>query len=97
MRRELEHFGKFVAMGIFVSFAALPLFALVVAVMPHCITEWPYVVFIVAFALLFAKSSIRRAFIADGLEAKEYFQASGCFEKELGFAERAAKVRALWS
>ena len=70
MRRELEHFGKFVAMGIFVSFAALPLFALVVAVMPHCITEWPYVVFIVAFALLFAKSSIRRAFIADGLEAK---------------------------
>lgn len=43
------------------SFAGVLIcFSLVVSFMPHRITEWPYVVFVVAFALLFAKSSVRQ-------------------------------------
>lgn len=46
------------------GFAAfLGVFALMVAGMSHRITEWPYVVFIAAFAILFAKPLIRRAFL----------------------------------
>ena len=47
--------------GAFAAF--LGVFALVVSVMPHRVTEWPYVVFIVAFAILFAKPTIRCAFL----------------------------------
>ena len=43
--------------------AFLVVFALVVSVMPHRVTEWPYVVFVVAFAILFAKPSVRKAFL----------------------------------
>lgn len=41
--------------------SALLAFAVIVSLMPHRITEWPYVVFATAFALLFAKPFIRAA------------------------------------